>query len=169
LTVTAALANDGWMWQLYTTATLLIGFGLFLIMIKSRISMMLYVFFVVATYTLYLGGVTNFFERRFLPDFHLYGSIDSNMFYMALLAITMPFVWRFFRKHVRPAVVGNETSAWKIMWIIPAVFLIIVFILYGSVEISSWAYLSQLRAGQIDRSMLSCQKTCRQSGVNRIR
>ena len=142
LTVTAALAHDGWMWQLYTTATLLIGFGLFLVMIKSRISMMLYVFFVVATYTLYMGGVTNFFKRRFFPSFHLYGSINSNLFYMALLAITMPLVWRFFRKHVRPAVVGNEAAAWKIMWIIPATFLVIVFILYGAVEISSWAYLS---------------------------
>ena len=107
---------------------------------------MLYVFFVVATYTLYLGGITNFFKRRFLPDFHLYGSFYSNMFYLALLIITAPLMWRFFRKYIRPVVINYESPAWKIMWVIPSIFLVIVFILHDSIELSSWAYLSLILA-----------------------
>ena len=141
LTVTAAIVTDGWIWQLYTFSTMLLGFILFFVMIKSKPTKMLYVTFVVATYTLYLGGITNFFEARYFPEgTNIYGNLYSNLIHMAGLAITMPLIWRLFRKQLRPVIIYNETPAWKIMWTIPAIFLVAIFNLYGFEHTSSWRY-----------------------------
>ena len=143
LTGTAILSNDRWIWQLYTYSTMLIGFILFFVIIKARLSKMIYVFFVVSTYTLNLGSFVNYCKYSFFPEgFNHYGSPYSNLIHIALLFLTMPFIWRFFCKTIKPAILNNETPAWGIMWIIPAIFLVIIFIMYDRERISSWQYLS---------------------------
>ena len=142
LTATAAIVTDGWIWQLYTLSTILLGFILFFIMVKSTPAKMLYVLFVVATYTLYLGGITNFFEARYFPDdSNIYGNLYSNLINIAGLIITMPLVWRVFQNQLRKVILYNDTPAWKIMWIIPAIFLAAIFNLYGFEHTSNWRYL----------------------------
>jgi len=133
---------------LFSFMILCICFALYAIGINARLSKLLYVFFVMATYSFYLTGVTNHFEAKFFPKtYNTYISATYVILAAILLTITLPFMVIFLRRHIRPAVTDSETPAWKIMWIIPAIFMLIFFIYnetYGLDRVSSWQFLSLL-------------------------
>jgi sensor histidine kinase YesM len=94
---------------------------------------------------MYVCNVTYFFEAKFFPE---YTSTFVTVYYITLhtlvLIASFPFVALFFRRLVRPIVLNSKSTAWKHMWLLPAMFLVVAFIYNGAYDASRFAELQYL-------------------------
>jgi signal transduction histidine kinase len=121
--------------QIFIFATLLISFLFLYFTVKQPLSKLLYIFAVVASYALFVSNIASYFEARFFPEnFIRYSYFTHNIIHVSLLCLTAPFIWRFFRVHVKPVMYSSNINVWKNMWIIPVIIVAIISVYTGTYD-----------------------------------
>jgi len=115
-------------------------------MIKTPISKLLFVHLSVRTYTTYVCGVAYHFEAKYFPYItdNLLG-FYYEVIHSLVFLVTLPFVYKFFHKLVKPAIANSAPYIWKYLWIIPAIFVTSISIfneMYDPSHFASLQYLS---------------------------
>ena len=132
-----------WLW--YSVALVLCLF-IYFYAIKMQKTKSLFILFVLTAYANSLANVTYFLERTFYPEEYVLSYYPSSYTFILLpvLIVTMPFVWLFIKRVIKPAILNYETPAWKYMWLIPC-FLTVVNALFGELYSmgysGTWQYL----------------------------
>jgi hypothetical protein len=113
--------------------------------LKLRLPQLLYTLFVAATYLYCVCCTVNHLEARFFPEYFVAEvAFYFNFIHAVLMAATMPFVLLFFRKYVKPAVINSSALAWKNMWVIPFLFIVVISIFTGTYDVdrlANWQYI----------------------------
>jgi len=134
--------------QIYLICFLLAYLLLYFIAVRAKFYILLYVFFLVATYSFINVGLRNYIEIVFFHDTYYNLFTHENLIInCVLLCVTYPFIFRFLRKKITHAVNEIQLTAWKYLWIIPAMFFAVIFIYTGTYEteyIKNWQYVTML-------------------------
>lgn len=100
-------------------------------------SKLLYVYLVSISYLFFLSGLEFYIEARFFAGyFNSYTSVYFIAMHTILLLVTAPLLALFFRKLVRPAVINSRSPAWRNMWLIPAIFLMVSMLIRETYDIN---------------------------------
>ena len=121
--------GSGRVQQIYNITCLFFTFVFYYLAIKAPVSKMLYVYLVSISYLIIVGNIEFYIEARFFPDyFNSYASIYFIVMHVLLLLVSVPFVALFFRRFVKAAVINSQSPAWNNMWLIPAIFLMVIML-----------------------------------------
>lgn len=120
---------SGLVLSIYGITLLLLSFLVYLITIKADLHKMLYVFFLVSSYSYLVSSMAYFIEARFFPVTYTHPfSTASAGAHGFILLITYPPIYFFFRKYITPLIKTVHTSIWKFMFFIPLLFIILIII-----------------------------------------
>ncbi len=130
--------------QIHSVLLLAVGALLYVLLVDASFNKLLYVFWVATTYRLHIVNIANWLEARFSPaTYIIYGSKEWLLIYTGVLIVTLPLIYLFFQKKIKPSI-ELEIPAWKNMWIIPFLFTVLSLLYTGSFEItimSDWRNL----------------------------
>lgn len=120
-------------WIIYSIFLTLSSFLVFTLTVKANVYNMLYVFFMVTSYTISVLNIVRFLVAKFHPSlYYAEYSVASIFAQFIALFVTYPFIFLFFKKKIKP-IIGNMNHAiWKPMCLIPLLFFAINVLYSGA-------------------------------------
>jgi hypothetical protein len=151
--------NVRWLHHVNNIILIVVSAALFCLTVNMRLSKIFYGIFAATSFILCLCGLHAHIEASLFPEHYAFKYIDINYIFLRsiLLLFFMPLTLSFFKRQIKPHLIGNETSEWKYMWIVPTILTVIISITTGAYDteyLASYRYLTIVLLTSISTVMI---------------